>query len=644
MTWALTKPLSMDEELPFIESDYRIRVPHPNYQLLFELEEQIVKAQLEQKIKSAVVVSGVPYGYEENELYPIFEKAYCYTHVPIYSQENNIIPIVHVDNLAQIIKTTIKHIGHVKIPFVFAKDPVQSNMIYISKAISSSLGTGICEFHSKEFAIIDDMVSQELFDKVTSKVYLESCYPLFREEDIPWNYKSGFTANINHIVKEFVEAKHHKPLRLIFYNVSDSGELKNAVQGISNYYKIPFINVQHEISKYAEDILNKQAMIEGNNLLGSPEMQNIHNLKSSNLTPGLVLCDVEKCKEDVEPIINAIKNYTSNGATLSKLSDNVNIMARLLKRNPYIYQGYILNEYPQNPEEANIIFYQNNGETSNSDEITNIQNSPDLVIFYNKQTSFQKLDMLSQQTGSEKNSHRVSVVSTHHEQDLKMSTSTNLSDAVSKSLKGEPFVDTQVRTELHTNETVNTMESFFLKLGEKCKVTTVDFTDRDTEDDVFYKTLCVIKKYCYLRDPETVVPSSTSESFQCVETISDMEYPMKTNYQVSKSKPEVANRIKDEVTELEQNEVEEITLAIRSYPLISYLVNNIFPTLTNGIFKVAVQIPQDPIDFLAEYIFKNNPQGYMITIPQKKLNLDDNNFLRHKKNDVPKIDSKACLA
>lgn len=56
---------------------------------------------------------------------------------------------------------------------------------------------------------------------------------------------------------------------------------------------------------------------------------------------------------------------------------------------------------------------------------------------------------------------------------------------------------------------------------------------------------------------------------------------------------------------------EEKLLAAQSEPLRSYLMKYIFPTLSKGLIEVAKIKPEDPVDFLAEYLFKENPEGRM---------------------------------
>ena len=49
-------------------------------------------------------------------------------------------------------------------------------------------------------------------------------------------------------------------------------------------------------------------------------------------------------------------------------------------------------------------------------------------------------------------------------------------------------------------------------------------------------------------------------------------------------------------------------LEVRSIPLRNYLMANVIPTLTEGLIEVCKVKPEDPVDYIAEYLFKNNPQ------------------------------------
>eukprot|EP01060_Flectonema_neradi_P029799 TRINITY_DN41_c3_g1_i1.p1 TRINITY_DN41_c3_g1~~TRINITY_DN41_c3_g1_i1.p1 ORF type:complete len:751 (+),score=180.74 TRINITY_DN41_c3_g1_i1:270-2522(+) len=56
----------------------------------------------------------------------------------------------------------------------------------------------------------------------------------------------------------------------------------------------------------------------------------------------------------------------------------------------------------------------------------------------------------------------------------------------------------------------------------------------------------------------------------------------------------------------EVKEQERIVLEARKEPLKQYLMTNIIPVLTKGIIEVCEQRPEDPIDYLADWLFRHN--------------------------------------
>nr|KAF6482980.1 adenylate kinase 7 [Rousettus aegyptiacus] len=49
-------------------------------------------------------------------------------------------------------------------------------------------------------------------------------------------------------------------------------------------------------------------------------------------------------------------------------------------------------------------------------------------------------------------------------------------------------------------------------------------------------------------------------------------------------------------------------LEAQSIPLRNYLMTYVMPTLMQGLNECCKVRPEDPVDFLAEYLFKNNPE------------------------------------
>jgi len=51
---------------------------------------------------------------------------------------------------------------------------------------------------------------------------------------------------------------------------------------------------------------------------------------------------------------------------------------------------------------------------------------------------------------------------------------------------------------------------------------------------------------------------------------------------------------------------EKKLLDARSLPLRNYLADQVVPILTSGIIQICKEKPEDPVDFLAEYLFKKS--------------------------------------
>ena len=52
---------------------------------------------------------------------------------------------------------------------------------------------------------------------------------------------------------------------------------------------------------------------------------------------------------------------------------------------------------------------------------------------------------------------------------------------------------------------------------------------------------------------------------------------------------------------------EEEAMEASSSPLRTFLVRHVMPTLTQGLVEVSKNRPDDPVDYLAEYLFRHNP-------------------------------------
>ena len=82
--------------------DFRKRKPHANFKRLFECEKTVLKLNKRFPNLNAIVLgSGVTYGHEESIFHHFFKTAWeAEQQIPIFGDGSNLLPTVHVDDLA----------------------------------------------------------------------------------------------------------------------------------------------------------------------------------------------------------------------------------------------------------------------------------------------------------------------------------------------------------------------------------------------------------------------------------------------------------------------------------------------------------------------------------------------------------------
>ncbi|CAH8593236.1 unnamed protein product [Dicrocoelium dendriticum] len=135
LTWAKSAfPDENDPELPFADEDYRKRKPHHNFRDHIQVEKSTIHYGKTDKLKllTYVVASGATYGEKQNVFHYFFKNAWNndqFLHV--LEDGQNILPTIHVNDLAKIIQTVIelrptKH-------YIIAKDDSQNTLYEIVK-------------------------------------------------------------------------------------------------------------------------------------------------------------------------------------------------------------------------------------------------------------------------------------------------------------------------------------------------------------------------------------------------------------------------------------------------------------------------------------------------------------------------------
>ncbi|XP_034153332.1 adenylate kinase 7-like [Esox lucius] len=209
MTWALSKPVDPnDSEIPFTEEDYRRRRAHPNFKERINIEKVVVKMGKTNSslFSTYVVASGVQYGMGEQLFHFFFKTSWLgdVPKVPIFGEGTNIIPTIHINDLARVIQNVIDH--KPKQHYLLAVDDSKNTIEEILKTITYVLGPGKTQRVPKEDAFLIRDLSQMDIDTLFVNLRIEAVY-LKENFHVQWACESGLVDNIDRVVEEYKQTR-----------------------------------------------------------------------------------------------------------------------------------------------------------------------------------------------------------------------------------------------------------------------------------------------------------------------------------------------------------------------------------------------------------------------------------------------------
>ncbi|KAL7289780.1 hypothetical protein TKK_0016184 [Trichogramma kaykai] len=591
MSWARTKPKANGEA--FTEADYRKRRAHPNFKAHLDLERRVcgLTKQLPdvaRKLRVLVICCGITFGEEESTLHYAFKMAWCNeARLPVIEPGNNLLPLLHVRNLAATVCGVIREWPKSSC-YIVAVDARPTRQDKIIKAISKNLGTGRVMPVSKEKApLLHAELTQRIVDLASLHLDIEpGGYLLVLKERIQWQSELSFHRNIQDIVREYRIARNLRPRRLIVLGPPASGKTIIARQ-LAKYYRLHYIALE---SLVPDTIQQLMAQIEEAKLACQEnEEENEDEIEeTSGSQSSLIADDLEKAELLLHEIQDALQNKNQlDDYLLSK------IFRRKLSSNECKNQGYIIDGYPETIEQARLLFLPDDGlenEEDHEEEDISILNSFD---------EFNSIlpDKVFSIVASEK---------------FLINRISSLPEKVALSL-------------LHDEKTI----------VERLQI----YSERNTDDNTPLDLFEELEIYPIILDIEKNPSLSMQVSFQffrdCIGQACD--YGLNPEEEAEKKRQEDAEilaqqclineQLRQRETELHHESVrkmkdwtelseqlkkeEEKRLNIEAEPLRQYLIKNVFPTITQGLVKVAKLRPDDPVDFLAEFLMRENAEAKM---------------------------------
>ncbi|XP_052042646.1 adenylate kinase 7 [Apodemus sylvaticus] len=566
MTWARSKPLDPDDnEVPFTEEDYRRRKHHPNFLDHINAEKLVLKfGKNAKKFATYVVASGLQYGAEGGILHAFFKMAWLgeTPALPVFGDGTNCIPAIHVLDLAGVIQNVIDHVP--KLHYLVAVDEAVHTLEDLVKCISKNTGPGKIQKVPKENAFLTKDLTQEYLDHLLVNLRMEA---LFVKENfnIRWVAQTGFVENINSVLKEYKQSRGLLPIKICILGPPGVGK-SSISEELAKHYKLHHIKMKDVISEAIaklEAIVAPKESIEG-------EEEGEEEEEEENV-------------EDAQELLDGIKESMEQNA--GRLEDQyiIRFVKEKLKSMPCRNQGYVLDGFPKTYDQAKDLFNQEDEEEEEEirgkmfpyDKLI----TPEFVCGLDASDEFLKERVM--------NLPESVVAGTHYSQDRFLRALSNYRD-----------INTDDETVFNYFDEIE-IHPIHIDVGKL----------EDAQNRLAIKQL--IKEIGEPRNYGLTDEEKAEEEKKAAEERLAKEAAQRAERE-HKEAMEMAEKIarweewNKRLEEVKREERE--LLEAQSVPLRNYLMTYVMPTLMQGLNECCKVRPEDPVDFLAEYLFKNNPE------------------------------------
>ncbi|XP_033708441.1 adenylate kinase 7 isoform X3 [Tursiops truncatus] len=544
MTWARSKPLDPgDSEIPFTEEDYRRRKHHPNFLDHINAEKLVLKlGKKVRKFATYVVAAGLQYGMEGGILHAFFKLAWSgeVPALPVFGDGTNVIPAIHVLDLAGVIQNVIDHVP--KFHYLVAVDESVHTLEDFVKCISKSTGPGKIQKVPKENAFLTKDLTQEDIDHLLVNLRMETL--IVKENfNIRWFAQAGFVENINSILKEYKQSRRLLPIKICILGPPAVGK-SSIAEVLSKYYKLHHIKLKDVISEAIaklEAIVTPKHVGEGGEEEGEEEEE-------------------AETVEDAQEFLDGIKESLEHNA--GRLEDEyiIRFIREKLKSMPCKNQGYILDGFPKTYDQAKDLFNQFVCSLDASDEFLKerVMNLPESIVAGTHYSQGQFLRALS--SYRDRNTEDETVLNYFDELEIYP-----IHIDVGK------LEDAQNRLAI---------KQLIKEIGEPRNYGLTDEEKAEEERRAAEERLA--------KEAMEEAERQHKEAAEMAEKIARWEEWSKRLEEVKREEKEL--------------------LEAQSIPLRNYLMTHVMPTLMQGLNECCKIRPDDPVDFLAEYLFKNNPE------------------------------------
>ncbi|XP_043552991.1 adenylate kinase 7 isoform X2 [Chiloscyllium plagiosum] len=480
--------------------------------------------------------------------------------IPCFGEGKNVVPTIHVKDLAGVIQNILER--RPKTNYILAMDDSKHKMKEIIKAISK-LGPGKVQHIPEADALLNYDLTQSDLDHLMVNLTMEAFF-IKENFNIHWVAENGIVENIQNLFKEFKQSRILLPLKIAILGPPAVGKTSIA-EKLAKHYKLHHIKIKDVIEEAIANLELKSTQ---------PETEEAEEAEEEGDDTGI---------KDAQDLLDQVRdNMEQNGG---RLDDGfvIKFMKEKLSSMPCQNQGFILDGYPKTYLQTKELFSVEEDE----EEETTLNKSPQ----YDKVITPEYIFSLEASNEFLKNRAlnlpESLVVGTHYTQDKFMR---HLAQYREQNTEDETLLNYFDEIEIHPVHIDVSQDN--------------DAENTPVIDDII-KIVGSAKNY-----------GPTPEELKELQRRQADERLAREAAEVAERERREAEEAAEKMARWEEwsKRLEEVKrqeqefLEAHSVPLRNYLMQNVMPTLTKGLIECCKIRPSDPVDFLAEYLFKHNPQ------------------------------------
>mmetsp|Transcript_20165 Transcript_20165/g.48762 ORF Transcript_20165/g.48762 Transcript_20165/m.48762 type:complete len:723 (+) Transcript_20165:88-2256(+) len=587
--------------LTSVEAD--TRKPHPNYKGQVTVENLIMNKgnQKKDKLRTYIVWSGLLYGCGEGVLHSLFQCSWLGTHkaMPVIGNGANKIPMIHVKDLAGVVLAVADKKPN-ETNSILAVDQGETPLLEVARAISKVLQSGEVEQYSLDKYL--EFMAANKEPHANSIVMQLNMRMSMLAEGVPvsvatalgygpeaeaWHSGAGLVANIEKVVEEYREWRNLQPVRVLFYGPPGTDWFPGAdgrlylAKDFAQEYQVTYIDPKGLIEEYKA----LPSFAEGGSDL-SKKLQEATEEGGPGVSEELTL---EMVKRKLQTPV-----CRNQGFVLDNFPTTREMAGKLLDVDRIPAEG----EAP--PEEAPAEVAE--GEEPNA-KLAPLPN----CVFVLSGGSRAKPEAAEGEDEKKPPEEEwlISKISSIQKEEAEASGATE-EDVYAKFM--EDYEKFKAANPVDEDGIQQGLLGLYRDNKEKGVEKLVDVVcDNPLEfvQDQLRMTLGAPRNY----DPERPrVEREATDKAKAETTAAAADAKRQAEEEASRSEREAkAKRDADNLAKLREEERQ--ALMNRSKPMRTYLMENVLPTLTKGLQEVAQVRPDDPIDYLAEYLFNTDPSN-----------------------------------